>query len=209
MKNYEKVEKYPAVGRLNLKTGEVERMAPGKHNGVYTGILYNGDCRVYKKPVLHQLKHMKCDTDVIKKVKKSRGDLEIARILIEADLMNVLVHVFNACDASVSVSDYIDEEYEKVIQEFRTWGDNNITPEKICNSDEPWQETIGKIDAEIAKKADAGIEKLAEVKERCDAVREKFSVARAEELKRLEKELQNLRMEKEAIKEKLKGLEWD
>ena len=150
---------------------------------------------------------MKCDTDVIKKVKKSRGDLEIARILIEANLMNVLVHVFNACDASVSVSDYIDEEYEKVIQEFRTWGDNNITPEKICNSDEPWQETIGKIDAEIAKKADAGIEKLAEVKERCDAVREKFSVARAEELKRLEKELQDLRMEKEAIKEKIRDIE--
>ena len=43
MKNYEKVEKYPAVGRLNSETGEVERMAPGKHNGVYTGILYNGD----------------------------------------------------------------------------------------------------------------------------------------------------------------------
>lgn len=122
MKNYENVEKYPAVGRLNLRTGEVERMPKGKHNGEYTGILYNGDCRVYKKPVLHQLKHMKCDTDVIKKVKKSRGDLEIARILIEANLMNVLVHVFNACDASVSVSDYIDEEYEKVIQEFRTWG---------------------------------------------------------------------------------------
>ena len=153
MKNYENVEKYPAVGRLNLRTGEVERMPKGKHNGEYTGILYNGDCRVYKKPVLHQLKHMKCDTDVIKKVKKSRGDLEIARILIEANLMNVLVHVFNACDASVSVSDYIDEEYEKVIQEFRTWGDNNITPEKICNSDEPWQETIGKIDAEIDQKS--------------------------------------------------------
>ena len=123
--------------------------------------------------------------------------------------MNVLVHVFNACDASVSVSDYIEEEYEKELQEFRTWGDNNITKDKICNSDEPWQETIGKIDAEIARKADAGIEKLAEVKKRCDAVREKFLVARAEELKRLEKELQELRKEKEAIKEKLKGLEWD
>lgn len=209
MKNTTKEEKYPAVGKFNPLTGEVERVVPGKNGESYTGIIFNGDCRVYKRPVVHQLKRIKCDKEIIKNIKKSRGDLEIARILIEADLMEVLVHVFNPSDARVSVSNYIDEEYQKNVQEFKSWGENNITADKLKDSGEPWPKVLERVDAEIARKVDEEIKKLEETQKRCEAVHKKFLAACAEELKWLEKELQKLKGKKDAVKKKINGLGWN
>ena len=75
----------------------------------YIGIMYNGDQGVYKRTTIKALKNSGASKACIDAVKAADGDLEISKILIESDQMDVLVDVFNTTDSSTAVWDYVDE----------------------------------------------------------------------------------------------------
>lgn len=85
----------------------------------YIGIMFNGDQGVYRKATVKALKKDGASKECISAVKAADGDLAIAKILIEADLFDILLEVFNSSDSRTVVMDYIENLYYSVVDEAK------------------------------------------------------------------------------------------
>ena len=65
------------------------------------------------------LKKAGASKECISAVKATDGDLAIAKILIEADLFDILLEVFNSSDSRTVVMDYIENLYYSVVDEAK------------------------------------------------------------------------------------------
>lgn len=200
--NNKRNEKYPCVFKLDV-SGEPLKAVPGKSRGNYTGILFNGDCKVYCKATVRALKAIKADRALIKAVKSAKGDLEISRLLIEANQFDVLVEVFNVTDAHTAINDYIDYGYEAIVAEFSGYA-KNYKPHIDTDKASDIIALIKSIDDEIKEKSAKACDELKKFHlEVAKPIIDKYHVACIKMIARLEEEAQTYRKEIEELEKLL------
>lgn len=185
---------------VNVQGGLVKNVIKKNSEG-YVGILFNGDCNIYRKATLKALKARKADKEIISEVKDSNGDLEISKILIDADMYDILVSVFSTVDAKTAVNDYLDCGYQAIVAKFNEYK-KNFKPE--FDKSEDVNEVIQRIDAEINDKCSevaAELEKFHS--ETAKTVLEKFHKACRERLVKIEEEIVKLEAHQKALEEYL------
>ena len=175
----------------------------GIHRNHYIGIFYNGDQRVYRKATVRALKKGGDKKTLIKAVKAADGDLEISRLLIEADRFDVLVDVFSHTDARTAVWDYIENILGDVVDEYSS---------DLANIEKSFSETIRNFSEDADKEAvlaeyDKCIDnqcllvckELGITNDAAKEVLKKYQVACTNKLKEINKERQRLIAEKKRL----------
>ena len=170
----------------------------------YIGIMFNGDQGVYRKATVKALKKSGASKTHINAVKAADGDLAISKILIEADLFDVLVDVFKDTDSRTAVLDYIDGLYSSIVDESIT-DLSSITVEFSKTASSLSQTTdIHTVLTEVDKCIDEHVvsvcKKLEDIhEETAKAVLRKYHEACARKLQKLEKEIQDMKDEKKRL----------
>lgn len=186
-------KKYPSI--VN-RSGQAPRE--------YIGIMFNGDQGVYRKATVKALKKYGASKANINAVKAADGDLAISRILIEADLFDVLVDVFNDMDSRTVVLDYIDSLYSSIVDEFKADSSSievNFSKTVSQLSKAPdIHAIIAETDKSIDERAVSAYKKLEDIHEgTAKAVLEKYREACARKLKKLEKEIHDIQDEQKRM----------
>ena len=170
----------------------------------YIGIMFNGDQGIYRKETVRALKKAGVQKELIKDVKKADGDLTISRILIKADLYDVLVNVFNCMDARTAILDYIDSLDEGVVNKFKSdlsdlEGDlSKMT--SVLNKEPDLEFMLFAIDKRISDKCITACESLMTIhQEITKAVITKYQEACKRKLQRLNEEIQSIQEETEKL----------
>jgi hypothetical protein len=185
-----KNEKYPCIFS---KSGQLPKE--------YIGIMYNGDQGVYRKATIKALKKAGESKEIIKAVKAADGDLETSKILIEADLFDILVDVFNISDSRTAVWDYIDNLYQSVVDEANTEF-SSITADftklvSELDGEPDIQAILAENDKTIVNRTEELLKKLFDLhEETAKTVYQKYQEALKKHLDKLKKELQAIRAEK-------------
>lgn len=176
----------------------------GKIPSKYIGIMFNGDQGVYRKATVKALKKAGVEKTLINAVKTADGDLAISKILIEADLFDVLVNVFNGTDARTAVFDFIDNLDDSVVDEFKTdlsniEADFSKTVSQL-GKDPDIDAVLAEIDKRIDERCTTACKKLTDIHEdTAKTVLVKYHEACAEKLQELNKEMQDLNDEKKRL----------
>lgn len=166
----------------------------------YIGIVFNGDVQVYRKATLKALKKEKGKESekLIKEVKAAEGDLEISKLLIEADRYDILIDVFNATDCRTAIFDYIANKYQSVADRQRTMMEKHV--EKMVRIVETYgkdadsERLLEEIDRQIDQDTCEALEELKILHE--DTASQVFTkyhdalVAKLEELRKMQKEFE-------------------
>lgn len=166
----------------------------------YKGILFNGDCAVYKKAVIKLLKKEGVDPKIIKEVKKLHYDLEISTVLINNHLMDDLLTVYSMPDAVAAFEDYIENVYmsiENKISEFplRDAVEGYLGGKKKLSKHEI-DDLFQKIDSEIIDVANDAISELHDFHNgREQELREEFRQAQLKRKKAIDEEIIELSAE--------------
>ena len=170
----------------------------------YIGIMFNGDQGVYRKATVKALKKAGASNECISAVKAADGDLAIAKILIEADLFDILLEVFNSSDSRTVVMDYIENLYYSVVDEAK--GD-------FSDIESYFSKTVSQLGKEpdihaVITEVDEAIQERVEIlckkahdihEETAKTVLEKFHEARKRKLEKLKKEIQTLQEEQDKM----------
>lgn len=189
-------EKYPCI--INRS---------GKSPKEYIGIMFNGDQGVYRKETAKFLKKSGASKELIKAVKAAKGDLELSRILIEANQYDALVNVFNSTDSRTAILDYLDELYQGVVGGAKI-GFSHLEEEisKVAsklnkNADSSdIDAAIAEFDKSIQARAELACKKLETIhNETAKNVIEKYHAACERKLKKLKEEIQAIQDEKERL----------
>lgn len=185
-----KNEKYPCIFS---KSGQLPKE--------YIGIMYNGDQGVYRKATIKALKKAEASKEIIKAVKAAEGDLETSKILIEANLFDILVDVFNISDSRTAVWDYIDNLYQSVVDDADTEFSDIITDFKKSVSELGEEPDIPAILAEfdetVQKRSEELCQKLFDMhEETAITVLQKYREACKKRLEKLRKKIQAIQEEK-------------
>lgn len=174
----------------------------------YIGIMYNGDQGVYRKATVKALKKAGTSKECIKAVRAADGDLEISKILIEADLFDILVDVFNLSDSRTAVFDYIDNLYLSIVDEAEVeFANFEIDFSKTVSQlgeNPDISKVLSKVDGEIQNRTEVLCEKLEDIHQTtARTILEKFQEACKRKLAKLKKELQEVQEEKRRLEKML------
>ena len=170
----------------------------------YIGIMYNGDQGVYKRATIKALKNSGASKACIDAVKAADGDLEISKILIESDQMDVLVDVFNTTDSSTAVWDYVDELYSSVADVDTEALASKLVSKAVSRlgKDANIKDVLAEVDKAIIEQTDKMLDELKERHEKnAKIVLKKFQEARKKKLQRLKEEIQAIQEEKKRLEE--------
>ena len=170
----------------------------------YIGIMYNGDQGVYKRATIKALKNSGASKACIDAVKAADGDLEISKILIESDQMDVLVDVFNTTDSSTAVWDYVDELYSSVADVDTEALASKLVSKAVSRlgKDANIKDVLAEVDRAIIEQTDKMLDELKERHEKnAKIVLKKFQEARKKKLQRLKEEIQAIQEEKKRLEE--------
>ena len=170
----------------------------------YIGIMFNGDQGVYRKATVKALKKSGASKEYISAVKAADGDLAIAKILIEANLFDILVEVFNNSDSRTVVMDYIENLYFSVVEEAKgDFSDIEAYFSKTVSQlgKEPdIHAVIAGVDEAIQKRVEILCQKSYDLhKETAKAVLEKYYEACKRKLENLKMEIQTLQEEQDKM----------
>lgn len=170
----------------------------------YIGIMFNGDQGVYRKATVKALKNAGASKECISAVKAADGDLAIAKILIEADLFDILLEVFNSSDSRTVVMDYIENLYYSVVDEAKgNFSDIESYFSKTVSQlgKEPdIHAVITEVDEAIQERVEILCKKAHDIhEENAKTVLEKFHEARKRKLEKLKKEIQTLQEEQDKM----------
>lgn len=170
----------------------------------YIGIMFNGDQGVYSKATVKALKKAGASKEYISAVKAADGDLAIAKILIEADLFDILLEVFNSSDSRTVVMDYIENLYYSVVDEAKgDFSDIESYFSKTVSQlgkDPDIHAVIAEVDEAIQERVEVLCKKAYDIhEETAKTVLEKFHGARKRKLEKLKKEIQTLQEEQDKM----------
>ncbi len=170
----------------------------------YIGIMFNGDQGVYRKATVKALKRAGASKKHISAVKAANGDLAIAKILIEADLYDVLVEVFSTVDSRTVVMDYIDNLYFGVVESVSDFSDIKVDFFKTVSQlgKEPdIDAVIAEVDENIEDRVAVACKKLKDIhEETAKTVLEKYHKACKERLKKMREEIQEIQEKQTKLK---------
>lgn len=171
----------------------------------YIGIMFNGDQGVYRKATVKALKKAGASKECISAVKAADGDLAIAKILIKADLFDILVEVFNISDSRTVVMDYIENLYYSVVEEAK--GDfSDIESYFSKTVSQLGKKTdihavIAEVDEAIHEQVEVICKKVRDIhEETAKTVLEKFYEACKRKREKLKKEIQTLQEEQDKMR---------
>lgn len=170
----------------------------------YIGIMFNGDQGVYRKATVKALKKAGASKECISAVKAADGDLAIAKILIEADLFDVLLEVFNSSDSRTVVMDYIENLYYSVVDEAKSdFSDIESGFSKTVGqlgTDPDIKAVIAEVDDTIQKRMEVLCKKAHDIHEgTAKTVLEKYNEARKRKIEKLKKEIRTLQEEQDKM----------
>lgn len=170
----------------------------------YIGIMFNGDQGVYRKATVKALKKAGASKECISAVKAADGDLAIAKILIEADLFDVLLEVFNSSDSRTVVMDYIENLYYSVVDEAKSdFSDIESVFSKTVGqlgTDPDIKAVIAEVDDTIQKRMEVLCKKAHDIHEgTAKTVLEKYNEARKRKIEKLKKEIRTLQEEQDKM----------
>ena len=170
----------------------------------YIGIMFNGDQGVYRKATVKALKKAGASKECISAVKAADGDLAIAKILIEADLFDVLLEVFNSSDSRTVVMDYIENLYYSVADEAKSdFSDIESVFSKTVGqlgTDPDIKAVIAEVDDTIQKRMEVICKKAHDIHEgTAKTVLEKYNEARKRKIEKLKKEIRTLQEEQDKM----------
>lgn len=170
----------------------------------YIGIMFNGDQGVYRKATVKALKKAGTSKECISAVKAADGDLAIAKILIEADLFDVLLEVFNSSDSRTVVMDYIENLYYSVVDEAKSdFSDIESSFSKTVGqlgTDPDIKAVIAEVDDTIQKRMEVLCKKAHDIHEgTAKTVLEKYNEARKRKIEKLKKEIRTLQEEQDKM----------
>lgn len=145
-------------------------------------------------------------------MKATDGDLAIAKILIQADLFDILLEVFNGSDSRTVVMDYIENLYYSVVYEAK--GDFSDIESYFSKTVSQLGKkpdihaVITEVDEAIQERVEVLCKKARDIhEETAKTVLEKFHEARKRKLEKLKKEIQTLQEEQDKrFKQVLKKL---
>lgn len=188
------VQKYPCI--VN-RSGMIPKE--------YIGIMFNGDCGVYRKETVKALKKFGASKELIRAVKAADGDLAISTILIEADQFDVLVNVFNDTDSRTAVLDYMDELYQSVVSEAKNdFSSMEKDFSKMLShlGENPDIDAIIKAtDEEIDTQTEELVKKMISIHDETGkSVIRKYHEACERKLKKLKEEIQKIEDEQQRLK---------
>lgn len=170
----------------------------------YIGIMFNGDQGVYRKATVKALKKAGASKECISAVKAADGDLAIAKILIEADLFDILLEVFNSSDSRTVVMDYIENLYYSVVDEAK--GDFSDIESYFSKTvgqlgtDPDIKAVIAEVDDTIQKRMEVLCKKAHDIHEgTAKTVLEKYNEARKRKIEKLKKEIRTLQEEQDKM----------
>ena len=170
----------------------------------YIGIMFNGDQGVYRKATVKALKKAGASKECISAVKAADGDLAIAKILIEADLFDILLEVFNSSDSRTVVMDYIENLYYSVVDEAN--GDFSDIESYFSKTvgqlgtDPDIKAVIAEVDDTIQKRMEVLCKKAHDIHEgTAKTVLEKYNEARKRKIEKLKKEIRTLQEEQDKM----------
>lgn len=170
----------------------------------YIGIMFNGDQGVYRKATVKALKKAGASKECISAVKAADGDLAIAKILIEADLFDILLEVFNSSDSRTVVMDYIENLYYSVVDEAK--GDFSDIESYFSKAvgqlgtDPDIKAVIAEVDDTIQKRMEVLCKKAHDIHEgTAKTVLEKYNEARKRKIEKLKKEIRTLQEEQDKM----------
>lgn len=177
----------------------------------YIGIMFNGDQGVYRKATIKALKKAGESKERINAVKATDGDLEISKILIEADLYDILVEVFNPVDSRTAVMDYIDNLYSSVVGESKaTFSKVEFDFSKTVSQlgkDPDIHAVITEVDETIENRAEDFYKRLEDIhEETAKTILEKYHEACKRKLEKLKKEIWEIEEEQERLKAIIKKI---
>lgn len=170
----------------------------------YIGIMFNGDQGVYRKATVKALKKAGASKECISAVKAADGDLAIAKILIEADLFDILLEVFNSSDSRTVVMDYIENLYYSVVDEAK--GDFSDIESYFSKTvgqlgtDPDIKAVIAEVDDTIQKRMEVLCKKAHDIHEgTAKTVLEKYNEARKRKIEKLKKKIRTLQEEQDKM----------
>lgn len=170
----------------------------------YIGIMFNGDQGVYRKATVKALKKAGASKECISAVKAADGDLAIAKILIEADLFDILLEVFNSSDSRTVVMDYIENLYYSVVDEAK--GDFSDIESHFSKTvsqlgkDPDIHAVIAEVDEAIQERVEVLCKKAHDIhEETAKTVLEKYNEARKRKIEKLKKEIRTLQEEQDKM----------
>lgn len=170
----------------------------------YIGIMFNGDQGVYRKATVKALKKAGASKECISAVKAADGDLAIAKILIEADLFDILLEVFNSSDSRTVVMDYIENLYYSVVDEAK--GDFSDIESHFSKTvsqlgkDPDIHAVIAEVDEAIQERVEVLCKKAHDIhEETAKTVLEKYNEARKRKIEKLKKEIRKLQEEQDKM----------
>ncbi|MBE5806359.1 MAG: hypothetical protein E7313_06635 [Clostridiales bacterium] len=151
----------------------------------YIGIMFNGDQGVYRKATVKALKKAGTSKEYISAVKAADGDLAIAKILIEADLIENLY--FSVVDEAKGDFSDIESSFSKTVSQL--------------GKDPDIHAVIAEVDEAIQERVEVLCKKAYDIHEETEkTVLEKFHEACKRKLEKLKKEIQTLQEEQDKIK---------
>lgn len=170
----------------------------------YIGIMFNGDQGVYRKATVKALKKAGASKECISAVKAADGDLAIAKILIEADLFDILLEVFNSSDSRTVVMDYIENLYYSVVDEANgDFSDIESYFSKTVSQlgkDPDIHAVIAEVDDAIQERVEVLCKKAHDIhEETAKTVLEKYNEARKRKIEKLKKEIRTLQEEQDKM----------
>lgn len=170
----------------------------------YIGIMFNGDQGVYRKATVKALKKAGASKECISAVKAADGDLAIAKILIEADLFDILLEVFNSSDSRTVVMDYIENLYYSVVDEAKgDFSDIESYFSKTVSQlgkDPDIHAVIAEVDDAIQERVEVLCKKAHDIhEETAKTVLEKYNEARKRKIEKLKKEIRTLQEEQDKM----------
>lgn len=180
----------------------------------YIGIIFNGDRGVYRKDTIKALKKEKDEKSkkLLKAVKAAEGDIEISRLLIEADRYDILVDVFNSTDCRTVIIDYLDNKYQLSLKKHKRVMNKHLeeTNRVVKDSGKQvnWERILQELDEQIENDTHEAMEELKKLhNETANEVFAKYQAALDKKLKELKAMQEELKGVQDELEEMLKKIE--
>lgn len=180
----------------------------------YIGIIFNGDRGVYRKDTIKALKKEKDEKSkkLLKAVKAAEGDIEISRLLIEADRYDILIDVFNGTDCRTVIIDYLDNKYQLSLKKHKRVMNEHLEETNRVVKDSGgqvnWERILRELDEQVDKDMNEAMEELEKLhNETASDVFAKYQAALDKKLKELKAMQEELKGVQDELEEMLKEIE--